>query len=184
MEDVKGGGDSAPRVRAESASGDAATPAPSQKADTGAKPVMQPATQEPPASGVYEVRGELAGKQKKYVGSGRDMDARLADSRHPARELVDKGENVTITQRPVDVSDAPTPQEANRILRTNEQLSMDEVAQQPGESLNKIRARAPEKFARDLPKYGDRRQEPRPQPTPTPTLPQPGVTSKNPDEPR
>jgi RHS repeat-associated protein len=157
---------------------------PGEDAQAAAKPttdqaVKKPSVTEPPASGVYEVRGELGGKKKKYAGSGRDMDVRLSDSRHPARELMDKGENVTVKKKPVDVSDAPTTRETDRILRTNEQLSLDEMASEPGESLNKIRARAPQKFERDLPKYGDRRQPPqvevspkKPESQPTPRKPE------------
>jgi len=70
---------------------------------------------------------------------------------------LDEGENLTITKRKVDVSDATSIRERNQILRTNEQLSLDEMAAEPGESINKVRARAVKKFDFDLLKFGDRR---------------------------
>jgi hypothetical protein len=108
-------------------------------------------------SGVYEIRGKLEGVPTGYAGSSLDMDKRLSDPKHPARRLMDEGEDVSVTKKPVDITDASTKREGNRILRTNEQLSQDEMNGEGMTMLNKIRARAEKKFERDLKNYGDRR---------------------------
>jgi RHS repeat-associated protein len=115
-----------------------------------------------PKSGVYEIRGvDKEGKAVTYVGSSKDMEARLADKNHPHAELI-KRDGTTITKRPVGISDAASNREAGQILRTNEEISLRaaQKAEEKGgaEVLNEIQARAASKFDKDLEKFGDRRQ--------------------------
>lgn len=116
-----------------------------------------------PKSGVYEVRGvdPRTGSPAVYVGSGKDMEARLADPRHPHAELIN-APGTTKTLRPVDISDAANNREAGQILRTNEEISLRAAQKAEDEGgakvLNKIQARAADKFDKDLEKFGDRRQ--------------------------
>lgn len=110
-------------------------------------------------SGVYEIRGEIDGELVGYTGSGLDMFKRSNDKRHAKLQNIrENATNVTESYRPVDVSDAATLSQKQSILRYNEQLSLDEAAQQGVNLTNDIRARAMKKMEQGRKEIGDRRQ--------------------------
>lgn len=117
---------------------------------------------------VYEITGTLNGQRTSYVGSAFEhrLAQRLSGPSHPARKLLDKGDDLKITIREVSLKGAGEDRRNMfQILRTNEQQVLNKTLRETKgvlngtengwKNLNRIRARAESKYADDFEKWGN-----------------------------